>query len=230
MKIYTYDQHSGEFISSDEADKSPLEDGVYLVPAWATTIEPPEYGSRETCIFENGNWTVKPDWRGVELFKSSDGTPTTIKEIGVTPIDIEATEINPPPGWLFKIFDGITWVFDIETAKNYICDTVIQQEKSRVKNGGFYVNDILFDSDDTAQIALTQFSLKLNSDPSYVVTNWKASTGVWVTMDAVLFSQVMSAWENHCKACFDWQEAKEEEISACAIATEIQAVSLVFGE
>ena len=41
MKIYNYD-YNGIFINEGIADESPLEPGVFLIPAGSTTVEPLE--------------------------------------------------------------------------------------------------------------------------------------------------------------------------------------------
>lgn len=85
MKIYHYDAVSGELYASEEARLSPrdaeikaqkIEDGekdipddVYLIPAHATDIAPPEAGKNEKAVFRDGIWSLVPDYRGKPFYK-----------------------------------------------------------------------------------------------------------------------------------------------------------------
>ena len=56
MKIYNYDD-DGYFTSESEADESPLEPGVFLIPAKATDVKPPKEKKDHRLRFVDGAWT-----------------------------------------------------------------------------------------------------------------------------------------------------------------------------
>jgi hypothetical protein len=58
MNIYNYDTFTGEYIGPSTADESPLEPGVFLIPANSTTIAPPASQDGKTVNFENGVWVL----------------------------------------------------------------------------------------------------------------------------------------------------------------------------
>ena len=59
MNIYHYSGETGAYQHSGVADKSPLEENVWLVPALATTIEPPSVDEGYQAVFKNNAWTVE---------------------------------------------------------------------------------------------------------------------------------------------------------------------------
>jgi hypothetical protein len=59
MNIYHYIADTGIFYSEGVADESPLELGVFLIPAYATTVAPPEVTEPEIAVFRNGKWNVE---------------------------------------------------------------------------------------------------------------------------------------------------------------------------
>ena len=92
--VYNYHHLTGEFLCVAEADESPLEPGIYLVPQHATIQEPPSVQQNEVCVFANDAWTVQADWRGTHYW-SPDGSEITIHDIGDT-IPPDGSLSGPP--------------------------------------------------------------------------------------------------------------------------------------
>lgn len=61
MKIYHYHPITGELLSEGFADPSPLEAGVFLIPANATEFAPPKTKANEVAVFIDNKWQAKPD-------------------------------------------------------------------------------------------------------------------------------------------------------------------------
>jgi hypothetical protein len=60
MNIYHYNPETGKFTGQDVADESPLEPGVFLIPGYATDIEPPTCSDTEQVVFVDGAWEIQP--------------------------------------------------------------------------------------------------------------------------------------------------------------------------
>lgn len=93
MKIYNYSAINGEFLSESVANESPLEKGVFLIPALATDIQPPTAGQNEAAIFNGISWEIVPDFRNETYYKISDGSEVTFL-LGESP---DATVQNTMP-------------------------------------------------------------------------------------------------------------------------------------
>lgn len=59
MKVYNYDPETGIYINEGIADESPLEEGVWLIPAHATEIAPPSVPEGKVAVWKDGSWSVE---------------------------------------------------------------------------------------------------------------------------------------------------------------------------
>lgn len=59
MNIYHYHPETGVYLSEGQADPSPLEDGVWLIPAHATEIPPPAVAEGEQAAWIDRAWQVQ---------------------------------------------------------------------------------------------------------------------------------------------------------------------------
>lgn len=59
MKIYNYHPYTNEYVGDSVADESPLEPGVYHIPAFATLVEPLDPKENHAIVFnvEANEWT-----------------------------------------------------------------------------------------------------------------------------------------------------------------------------
>lgn len=134
--IYNYDPSTGEFTGAGTADESPLEVGVLLIPAHATTIQPPPVGSSEVAVFDEAaqSWSVVKDYRGTKLFTTDGGTPIEVAAVGDKP---EGTTDQPMPSQYHYWADD-HWELNLNAVKTSRWEA-IKAERDRRKSGGFKV-------------------------------------------------------------------------------------------
>ena len=71
MDIWDYDRKTGALLGRSAADPNPEEPGVWLIPAYATTIRPPAVPEGCLAIF-NGGLSAVGEWR-IELATDRPG-------------------------------------------------------------------------------------------------------------------------------------------------------------
>jgi hypothetical protein len=81
MDIYNYSKITGEYLSTEPARESPLEPGVFLIPAYATALPLPIYNVNEIPVFREDAWEVTIDFRGT--YYDSNRRPVVVTELGV---------------------------------------------------------------------------------------------------------------------------------------------------
>lgn len=88
-KVYNYDPITFEYLSSQNAELDPAEliinnKKVPLVPAFATLIKPPAQEVNKVRIFQENNWVVLDDYRGMYMV-NSDMQPQPVTTYGALP-------------------------------------------------------------------------------------------------------------------------------------------------
>lgn len=64
MLIYHYSPDNGEYTGNSPARSDPQVQNGYLVPRFATALQPPEAGPDQVAVFSGGAWTLMDDFRG----------------------------------------------------------------------------------------------------------------------------------------------------------------------
>lgn len=59
MKIFHFDELTGELLGEGEARPDPMEPGRFLIPAWATTVEPPQAQAGKFRAFNGSGWEYR---------------------------------------------------------------------------------------------------------------------------------------------------------------------------
>jgi hypothetical protein len=92
---YIYDKNTNEYLGATQADPSPLEEGVWIYPAFTTDKKPPDAGANQAVVFNGDSWALVPDWRK-HTYWLADGSEHTIEALGEEP-PADALDAPPPP-------------------------------------------------------------------------------------------------------------------------------------
>ena len=110
MEIYNYHPEYKHLTGVSIADESPLEPGVFLIPAYATDIKPPEVSESKIQVFKDNQWNIIEDRRGIYY---STQTQEVIENYNPLEAPENATRENPPEvpeGKVLKWNNG--WVLE----------------------------------------------------------------------------------------------------------------------
>ncbi|MCE0916885.1 tail fiber assembly protein [Pseudomonas sp. NMI760_13] len=106
--VCNVDPASGEFLGACAADPSPLEPGVWLIPAHSYRIQPPELktGFAAIATQDGKHWDQVVDHRGATVYRTADGEAQVWIMLGELPGDFTLQA----PTSDFDTWNGSAWV------------------------------------------------------------------------------------------------------------------------
>lgn len=100
----------GLYIGPVEADESPLEPGVFLIPGGCVETPPPPAPEFKIACWTGKRWQLLDYFDGLIVYSTATGEPLTLS--GPGPIPGGYTTKKPEPGQIWK--NG-RWVDDLDT-------------------------------------------------------------------------------------------------------------------
>lgn len=93
--IYHYDAATHELRGTGTANESPLEPGVFLIPANATEVAPPAVGANQAAVFNPTaqTWSLVDDFRGTQVFAPDGHSQIPLTALGVALPALAAGEV-----------------------------------------------------------------------------------------------------------------------------------------
>ena len=89
MKTVYQTDANGLYLGPTDAQQSPLEQGVFLIPRGCIEVEPPSAGPRQIARWTGESWQLVADYRGFEYW-----TPERTRHV------ITEAEVEPPENHL----------------------------------------------------------------------------------------------------------------------------------
>jgi hypothetical protein len=127
----------GLFIGITEADESPLEPGVFLIPGGCVETPPPLIPENKAAHWNGKAWQLVDYYQGLVVYSITTGQPLTIN--GMEPIPAGYTTAKPGPDQVWK--NG-AWVDDTAA----ILAKLHQEKTVEISNGCAQYIESGFDS------------------------------------------------------------------------------------
>ena len=203
MKIYNYDEETKEYISTEEAQESPLEEGVYLFPPHTTTIKP-NLVDGYVSIFDEAKqkWNNVIDNRGTTVYNILGGSPSIVDYLGE--IKEGFTLVEPTGIYDVNFVDG-KWVTDRAGKLRELKDKINEAWNNLqvVSYGGRF-----YQADDSSLLRI-EGAVKYQTIP----IRWRDLDNKMIDLVAQDLINIMSIKHNNAQLLKNKQSEIEEEIS-----------------
>ncbi len=198
--VYQLDRHHC-YLCTTAADRDPLVENNWLIPAGCVETAPPQTGKNQTAQwqYDSQTWRIIPDYRGQTAYRTDtwqhDGIAAdTVTEPGELP---EGLTIEPPPSSLHT-WDGKAWVLDAETAaalkqaQQEEMWTRIKAKREAQRYGGAYIPALKkwLQSDEPSRTQYLQLQLLEAKGLFKQPVRWKTMDNSFIGLDAAAVTAI----------------------------------------
>lgn len=213
MKYYSFHPDTKEIIGSNDAWPNPEEFGRFLIPANATTEEPPVAAENQIAVFDGEIWSLEHDFRD-HIFYDQDGSLQEITAIGIQPHENWTTA--PPEPSIEKLI-----ALKIEALNTFYSERVTE---------GYTFEGQLFQIDDKSRlnmnVVMTDFALgTLNPHGSF----WRSEDNQMIPMTDEKVKEFIYAVKAYWVSCYQILWGHKDAIQALSDANNIDAYDFSTG-
>ena len=198
--VYQLDRHHC-YLCTTVADRDPLDENNWLIPAGCVETAPPQTGKNQTAQWqaESQTWHIIPDYRGQTAYRTDtwqhDGIAAdTVTEPGELPAGLT---IEPPPSSLHT-WDGKAWVLDAETAaalkqaQQEEMWTRIKAKREEQRYGGAYIPALKkwLQTDEPSRTQYLQLQLLEAKGLFKQPVRWKTMDNSFIGLDAAAVTAI----------------------------------------
>ena len=198
--VYQLDRHHC-YLCTTAADRDPLVENNWLIPAGCVETAPPKTGKNQTAQWqqESQTWRIIPDYRGQTAYRTDIGqhdgiAADTVTEPGELPAGLT---IEPPPSSLHT-WDGKAWVLDAETAaalkqaQQEEMWTRIKAKREEQRYGGAYIPALKkwLQTDEPSRTQYLQLQLLEAKGLFKQPVRWKTMDNSFIGLDAAAVTAI----------------------------------------
>ena len=198
--VYQLDRHHC-YLCTTVADRDPLDENNWLIPAGCVETAPPQTGKNQTAQWqaESQTWHIIPDYRGQTAYRTDIGqhdgiAADTVTEPGALPAGLT---IEPPPSSLHT-WDGKAWVLDAETAaalkqaQQEEMWTRIKAKREEQRYGGAYIPALKkwLQTDEPSRTQYLQLQLLEAKGLFKQPVRWKTMDNSFIGLDAAAVTAI----------------------------------------
>lgn len=198
--VYQLDRHHC-YLCTTAADRDPLDENNWLIPAGCVETAPPQTGKNQTAQWQQDSqtWRIIPDYRGQTAYRTNIGqhdgiAADTVTEPGELP---EGLTIETPPSSLHT-WDGKAWVLDAETAaalkqaQQEEMWTRIKAKREEQRYGGAYIPALKkwLQTDEPSRTQYLQLQLLEAKELFKQPVRWKTMDNSFIGLDAAAVTAI----------------------------------------